>query len=92
MNNQRGLDRTDVARCWAGFASLGAGLIHIAVVREHLAEVPFLGVAFIVVGLAQVGWGLWTLSRDSVPAPRATAVITLGLIAVWAMSRTVLVA
>jgi hypothetical protein len=78
-----------VARCWAGFASLGAGLIHIAVVREHLAEVPFLGVSFIVVGLAQVGWGLWALSRDSVPAPRATAVFTLGFITAWAMSRTV---
>ena len=83
------LDRTDLARCWAGFASLGAGLIHIAVVREHLAEVPLLGVAFAVVGLAQVGWGLWALSRDSVPAPLATAVVTLGFIAVWAVSRTV---
>ncbi len=78
-----------MARCWAGFASLGAGLIHIAVVREHLAEVPFLGVSFVVVGLAQVGWALWALSRDTVPAPRATAVITLGFIAAWAMSRTV---
>jgi hypothetical protein len=51
--------------------------------------VPFLGVSFIVVGLAQVGWGLWALSRDTVPAPRATAVVMLGFIAAWATSRTV---
>jgi hypothetical protein len=89
VSNTRGLGRTDVARCWAGFASFGAGLIHIAVVREHLAESPFLGVAFAVVGLAQVGWALWALSRDRVPAPRVTAVVTLGFIAAWAMSRTV---
>jgi hypothetical protein len=89
VSNARGLDRADVARCWAGFASLGAGLIHIAVVREHLAEVPVLGVSFIVVGLAQVGWALWTLSRDTVPVPVPTAAITLCFIAAWAMSRTV---
>jgi hypothetical protein len=89
VSNARGLDRADVARCWAGFASLGAGLIHLAVVREHLAEVPFLGVSFIVVGLAQVGWALWALGRDTVPAPRATVMLTLGFIAAWAMSRTV---
>jgi hypothetical protein len=89
VSNTRGLGRTDVARCWAGFASLGAGLIHIAVVREHLPESPFLGVSFAVVGLAQVGWALWALGRDAVPAPRATVVVTLGLIAAWALSRTV---
>ena len=89
MSDARGLDRTDVARCWAGFASLGAGLIHIAVVREHLTESPFLGISFIVVGLAQVGWALWALSRDTVPAPRSTAVVTMGFIAAWAVSRTV---
>ncbi len=89
MSNTRGFDRSDVARSWAGFASLGAGLIHIAVVREHLGELPFLGVSFAVIGLAQVGWGMWALSRDSVPAPRTTAVVTLGLIAAWVMSRTV---
>ena len=38
-----------MALCWAGFASLGAGLIHIAVVREHLTESPLLGISFIVV-------------------------------------------
>lgn len=89
MSNARGLGRADLARCWAGFASLGAGLIHIAVVREHLVETPFLGVSFIVVGLAQVAWAVWALSRSTVPAPRVTAAVTLGMIAMWAMSRTV---
>jgi hypothetical protein len=89
VSNARGLDRTDVARCWAGFASLGAGLIHIAVVREHLAESPSHGIFFAVVGLAQLGWAFWALSRNTVPFPRVTAGATVGLIALWAMSRTV---
>ena len=29
-----GFGRSDVARCWAGFASLGAGLVHFAVVTR----------------------------------------------------------
>ncbi|MEP6759778.1 MAG: hypothetical protein ABJA93_00240 [Sporichthyaceae bacterium] len=89
MSNASGLDRTDVARCWAGFASFGAGLIHIAVVREHLAESPAQGIFFAVVGLAQVGWAFWALSRSTVPFPRITAGATLGLIALWGVSRTI---
>jgi hypothetical protein len=77
-----------VARCWAGFASFGAGLVHVAVVREHLDVSVSHGVFFAVVGLAQIGWALWALSATSVPRPRSTALATLALIAVWAVSRT----
>jgi len=78
-----------VARCWAGFASFGAGLVHVAVVQEHLAEAWYHGTFFAVIGLAQVGWALWALSGTSVPRPRATAAATLALIALWAVSRTI---
>lgn len=77
-----------MARCWAGFASFGAGLVHIAVVREHLSESWSHGVFFAAVGLAQVGWALWALQGTSVPRPRLTVAATLGLIGLWAMSRT----
>lgn len=89
MSNASGLDRADVARCWAGFASFGAGLIHIAVVREHLAESLSQGIFFAVVGLAQVAWAFWALTRSTVPFPRITAGATLGLIALWGVSRTI---
>ena len=78
-----------MARCWAGFASFGTGLVHIAVIREHLAESWAQGTFFIVVGLAQIAWALWALSRETVPAPRLTAAATLALIALWGISRTV---
>ena len=78
-----------MARCWAGFASFGTGLVHIAVVREHFAESWAHGTFFAVVGLAQIGWALLALHRVSVPFPRLTAAATLGLISLWAVSRTV---
>jgi len=89
MSTARGFDRTDVARCWAGFASFGAGLVHVAVVQDHLAQSWYHGAFFAVVGAAQVGWALWALSGTSVPRPRATAAATLALITLWAVSRTV---
>jgi hypothetical protein len=78
-----------VARCWAGFASFGAGLVHVAVVRDHLEVSVSHGVFFAVVGLAQIGWGLWSLSGTAVPRPLSTVSATVVLIALWAVSRTV---
>ncbi len=78
-----------MARCWAGFASFGAGLVHVAVVREHLEVSVSHGVFFAVVGLAQIGWGLWALRGPVVPRARTTVLATVALIALWAVSRTV---
>jgi hypothetical protein len=78
-----------VARCWAGFASFGAGLVHVAVVREHLEVSLSHGVFFAVVGLAQIGWALWALRGPAVPRPGATALATVALIALWVVSRLV---
>ena len=89
MSAPSGFSRTDVARCWAGFASFGTGLVHVAVMREHLEVSVAHGIFFTVVGLSQLGWGLWALARPTVPLPRLTAAATLGLMALWAVSRTV---
>jgi hypothetical protein len=78
-----------VARCWAGFASFGAGLVHIAVVPEQMSVSWTQGAFSTVVGLAQIAWGVWALARATVPFPRATAAATLGLISLWAVTRTV---
>jgi hypothetical protein len=76
----------DVARCWAGFASLGAGLVHAAAVGDHPGRAAGY---FAVVAAAQLGWGLAALARDRLPAPWWVAGATLGVLAVWASSRTV---
>jgi hypothetical protein len=78
----------DVVRCWAGFASLGAGLVHLAVVHEHLAEWWVYGVFFAVVGAAQLAFGLGALGRDRAPLARQVACANLALVALWAVTRT----
>jgi hypothetical protein len=89
VSASRGFGRTDVARCWAGFASFGTGLVHVAVMREHLEVSVAHGVFFTVVGLTLLGWGLWALASTTVPVPRLMAGFTLGLMTLWAVSRTV---
>jgi hypothetical protein len=79
----------DVARCWAGFASLGAGLVHAAVIREHWSERAVYGVFFAVVAAGQLGWGLAALARDRAPFPGRVAAANGALIALWALTRTV---
>ena len=80
---------SDVARCWAGFASLGAGLVHAAVIRDHWSEWVVYGVFFAVVTAGQLGWGLAALARDRAPFARWVAAANLAVIALWGITRTV---
>lgn len=82
-------DTRDVARCWAGFASLGAGLVHLAVVEEHFDESALFGIFFVVSGVLQIGWAMVALARDRMPLPRLAAAAQLAMVALWAVTRTV---
>ena len=76
--------RTVLAVC-----SIAAGLIHAAVVREHLEEDWVFGAFFIVVAGLQIVWAI-PISLDVSVIPFASAGI-LGsgaLVALWAVSRT----
>lgn len=88
MTTRSGLGRADVARCWAGFASLGAGLVHLAVVQEHLQEWWLYGVFFAVIGAAQILWALAALALDRAPLLAYVLAGNLGLVALWAVTRT----
>jgi hypothetical protein len=83
------LGRADVVRCWAGFASLGAGLVHLAVVQEHLDEYWLYGTFFAVLGTAQLLWAVAALARDRAPWLRTIAYGNLAVVALWAVTRTV---
>jgi hypothetical protein len=83
-----GFGRSAVARCWAGFASLGAGLVHFAVVHEHFQEWWLFGVFFLIVGVLQIGWAMLALARDTVPIPRLTAAASVAILVLWVVSRT----
>jgi hypothetical protein len=89
MTEHSGPGRADVARCWAGFASLGAGLVHLAVVQEHVGQWWVYGAFFAVVGAAQILWGLGALARDRAPLLRLVVAGNIALVALWAITRTV---
>ncbi|MDQ1641104.1 MAG: hypothetical protein QOJ90_455 [Actinomycetota bacterium] len=88
MTDSNGFGRRDVARCWAGFASLGAGLVHVAVVREHFSEYWLFGAFFAALAAVQLAWGLAALARPTVPAPRLINGLTVGVILLWLVSRS----
>lgn len=80
--------RADVARCWAGFASIGAGLIHLAVTQDHFEEWWLYGLFFLSVGGTQIGWAVLALEQDRPPIPRLTAAANLAVVVLWAVTRT----
>jgi hypothetical protein len=88
MRRTTRLGRADVARCWAGFASLGAGLIHLAVVQEHFDEWWLYGTFFLAVGIAQIIWAVVALASDKPPWLALTAWCNFAIVVLWAVTRT----
>ena len=78
-----------VIRWWAGFASLGAGLIHLAVVSEHAAEWWLYGVFFLVLAVVQLAWAVQAMDSPPLPAPRLFAAMNAAVIGLWLVSRTI---
>ena len=75
----------DVVRCWAGFASLGAGLVHVALVREHAGVLP-LAVGVAVLAMWQLGWGTVALARETTPTPRTAAAVSFLATTGWVLA------
>jgi hypothetical protein len=66
-----------------------AAIIHAVVVPEHWHEYRPYAVCFAVLAAAQAGWSI-AVFRDPTPRLlRAGAVLCAGVVAVWAVSRTV---
>lgn len=76
---------------WLVAASLaGAGLIHVAFAPDHLAEATTHGAFFVVVAWVQIGLALLIGTGRGGPLTlRLAMAANLGVIAVWAWSRTV---
>jgi hypothetical protein len=69
-----------VFRTWMGFAALGAALIHMAVG----VTAPFpLSVFLVGFGIAELGWGIATLARGRIIAPRIVVGTALIPVFVW---------
>lgn len=78
-----------VLRTWAGFASLGAGLVHTAVIREHFEHWWAFGIYFAVLSVYQLGWCLAAMSARSVPLKRVTLAVNGGVVGLWLVTRTI---
>jgi hypothetical protein len=83
--------RTDDAmiRSLIAVDSVAAGLIHVAVVPEHLGEAWYLGAFFIVVAALQILSTIPLVLRSSGPTYAAFAVLNGAIVAIWIVSRTV---
>lgn len=69
-------------------ASLAAGLIHAAVIEEHLAESVLFGSFFVASAIFQIGWAWLYLRSSSRGLATAALVVNTVIIAVWLVSRT----
>lgn len=81
----RGLGLRIAAVCFL----LGPAAIHFAVAPEHLRSYPLYGVFFLVLGIAQTGLAALILLRPSSPLLLGGAALSLAVIAIWLLSRTV---
>ena len=72
-----------VIRTWAGFAALGAALIHLAVG----VTAPFpLSVLLVGFGVAELGWGIATLALGRVTFPRIIVGAALIPVFIWGVT------
>jgi hypothetical protein len=72
----------------AALASLGAAVIHFAVVPTHWHEWMPAGVFFALLALAQLIWAGVVLARPAVIVLAAGIMLNVGVVALWALTRT----
>ena len=72
----------------AAIASLGAAIIHFAVVPAHWQEWPPAGLFFVAIALFQLIWARVVLARTTPPVLAAGIIVNVGALALWALSRT----
>ncbi len=84
------MKRTDsrLAARLASLASLGASVIHFAVVPAHWAEWVPAGLFFLAIASFQLVWARVVLVHTTTPVLAAGILLNVGAIALWALSRT----
>lgn len=69
-----------ITRCWIAFASVGAGLIYLALV---IASPPAVGALLAIVGIVGFAWGVLVMFDERFLAPRASLLLALVPIVLW---------
>ncbi|KUI31628.1 hypothetical protein AU196_10785 [Mycobacterium sp. IS-1742] len=86
----RAATKTDskLAARLAALASLGAAVIHFAVVPAHWQEWPPAGLFFVALAVCQLIWAFVVLGLATTPVLAGGILLNLGAVALWAVSRT----
>ena len=72
----------------SGWASASAGVIHGGVFAAHDVEDHVCGAFFLLLLVLQLGWSALVLTRATVQLLRTGAAMNVGIVALWAYSRT----
>jgi hypothetical protein len=83
------LGRIAASSIFPAVLSIVAGMIHAAVVPEHLAEKWVFGAFFILAAVFQIAWAIVVVFRPSAIVYTTGALANGAIIAVWALSRTI---
>jgi len=81
-------DRTDGSHVLLAVCSIAAGVIHVAVVPQHLEEDRVFGVFFILTAGLQIAWAMRVLFAPSAIIYSAGALANGALIGAWVVLRT----
>ena len=81
--------RMAVSSLFPAVLSIVAGVIHAAVVPEHLAEWWVSGAFFLLAAVFQIVWAIVIVFRPSANVSTTGALANGAIIAVWALSRTI---
>lgn len=85
----RTADRTADVRILLASSSVAAGVIHAAVVPEHLEEAWVFGVFFMLAAAFQIAWAIPVASRPSSAIVAVAALANGAMIGIWFVSRTI---
>jgi len=73
---------SQIVRTWLGFAAIGAGLVHLAMVIS--SPLPIAAVVLLL-GVSEIAWGVAAFARDSVPAPRVAGAVAIAPVLAWSL-------
>ncbi|GAB3136646.1 hypothetical protein [Marisediminicola antarctica] len=73
---------SQIVRTWLGFAAIGAGLVHLALVIS--SPLPIAAVVLLL-GVTEIAWGVATFARESVPTPRVAGVVAIAPLVAWSL-------
>ncbi|WP_336048106.1 hypothetical protein [Streptomyces sp. CA2R101] len=78
-----------VLRGAGAVCALSSAVLHLILVPAHLEEKPYIGILFLIGGLALVGVTVGLIHHNPAPAWLAGTLISIGMIVGFTLSRTI---